>query len=388
MTKVTRSAITSNTQKVVPGAAAFGLIVAAVLAWQVGGQNIGIAALIGGLAGFSLYHAKFGFTAAWHRFVVERRGAGLRAQLLLIIVTSAITFPLFYYGRDIGLSANGFVFPFGVSAAIGAFLFGIGMQLGGSCASGTLFTVGGGSTRMVITLIFFVLGSVIATAHLPEWNQLPRLPAMSLVRSFGAFGALAATAALLGLIALASVHFERKRHGDIAPSARTGSFLTGPWSYFLGAMMLVVVSVATVLVLGRPWGITSGFALWGAKWFYAAGVPIETWTYWSNSMGRIERSVMADATSVMNFGIILGAMFAAGLAGRFAPVLNISVRGLLTAIVGGLLMGYGARLAYGCNIGAYLGGLISGSLHGWGWLVFGFLGSIVGSRYKARYGTD
>ncbi|MEP3279759.1 MAG: YeeE/YedE family protein, partial [Stappiaceae bacterium] len=369
MTKVTRSVITSNTQKVVPSAAAFGLIVAALLAWQQGSERLAIATLIGGLAGFSLYHAKFGFTAAWHRFVVERRGAGLRAQLLLIIVTSAITFPLFYYGKDFGLSANGFVFPFGVAAAIGAFLFGIGMQLGGSCASGTLFTVGGGSTRMMVTLIFFILGSVIATAHLPEWNQLPRLPALSLVRSFGAFGALAATAALLGAIALISVHLERKHHGDIVQSAPTVSVLKGPWSYLLGAMMLVVVSVGTVLVLGRPWGITSGFALWGAKWFHAVGIPIETWPYWANSMGRVERSVMTDSTSVMNFGIILGAMLAAGMAGRFAPVLNISVRGLLTAIVGGLLMGYGARLAYGCNIGAYLGGLISGSLHGWGWLV-------------------
>ena len=47
-------------------------------------------------------------------------------------------------------------------------------------------------------------------------------------------------------------------------------------------------------------------------------------------------------------------------------------------------MGYGARLAYGCNIGAYLGGVISGSLHGWGWLVFGFIGSTLGARLLIR----
>ena len=55
----------------------------------------------------------------------------------------------------------------------------------------------------------------------------------------------------------------------------------------------------------------------------------------------------------------------------------------------GLLMGYGARLAYGCNIGAYLGGVVSGSLHGWGWLLFGFLGLSVSaslaSRLKGRF---
>ena len=38
-------------------------------------------------------------------------------------------------------------------------------------------------------------------------------------------------------------------------------------------------------------------------------------------------------------------------------------------------MGIGARLAFGCNIGAMLGGIVSGSLHGWVWLIFAFLGS-------------
>jgi hypothetical protein len=49
-------------------------------------------------------------------------------------------------------------------------------------------------------------------------------------------------------------------------------------------------------------------------------------------------------------------------------------------------MGYSARLAYGCNVGAYLGGVASGSIHGWVWFAFAFLGSIggVAARMKAR----
>ena len=68
-------------------------------------------------------------------------------------------------------------------------------------------------------------------------------------------------------------------------------------------------------------------------------------------------------------GIVLGAMLAAALAGRYAPVWRLPMRSLIAAIVGGLLLGYGARLAYGCNIGAYFSGILSGSLHGWLWLV-------------------
>ena len=84
----------------------------------------------------------------------------------------------------------------------------------------------------------------------------------------------------------------------------------------------------------------------------------------------------------MNFGIVFGAMAAAALAGKFAPVWKLSRRDLLTAVIGGLLMGYGARLAYGCNIGAYLGGLVSGSLHGWWWLIWGFAGSYLGVWFR------
>src|ERR1700732_4360162 len=59
---------------------------------------------------------------------------------------------------------------------------------------------------------------------------------------------------------------------------------------------------------------------------------------------------------------------AAGLAGKFKPGWKVPPRSLIAAVLGGLLLGYGARLAYGCNIGAYFSGIASSSLHGWLWL--------------------
>ena len=44
-------------------------------------------------------------------------------------------------------------------------MFGIGMQLGGGCGSGTLFTVGGGSSRMAVTLAAFIAGRVDSLAE-------------------------------------------------------------------------------------------------------------------------------------------------------------------------------------------------------------------------------
>lgn len=366
---------------------AFGLLgLISAGAYAAAGPRQAVATVIGGLAGIALYHASFGFTAAWRRIVTEKRGGGLRAQFVLIILTSAVSFPLIAWGGQLGWPTGGFVFPFGFAAALGAFMFGAGMQLGGGCGSGTLFTAGGGSTRMMITLAAFILGSVVATAHMHLWGRLPKLPPVSLIKEFGPHGAFLLTSLVLGSIAFLTIRLERQEHGDVAPQRKTVSFLKGPWSPMFGAVMLAVVGIATFVVVGRPWGITSAFALWGAKIFHTAGIPVDTWPYWTWQRGALENSVLRDTTSVMDFGIIFGAMAAAALAGKYAPIWKLTRRDVLTAVAGGLLMGYGARLAYGCNIGAYLGGLVSGSLHGWLWLLFGFLGSVLGTRLRLRLG--
>ena len=359
----------------------------AIVAGSEGGSRLAVAALIGGVAGVALYHAAFGFAGSWRVFIRERRSDGLRAQALLMVATAALSFPLIAYGDTVGLPASGYVFPFGVAAAAGAFLFGLGMQFGAGCGSGTLFVLGGGSTRMLLTLAAFVAGCFLATANLAWWHALPALPAVSLVASWGVLPAFLATAGTLAALATLAVTLER-RSGRTRPFRPTGSLVAGPWPLTAGALVLAGVGVATLVVLGRPWGITSGFTLWGGKIAHAFGVPIETWPYWSGQMGAVERSVFADATSVMDFGIVAGAMLAAGLAGRFAPTLRLSRTDVVTALAGGLMMGYGARLAFGCNIGGMVGGIVSGSLHGWGWLVFGFIGSAAGTYARVLLGLD
>jgi uncharacterized protein len=376
-------------QTVVLTVATLALAAVMVLALQAGGARLAGAVLIGGFAGVSLYHAAFGFTSGWRRFIAERRGCAMRAQLLAIGLTAIVSFPLIAWGAGIGLPTGGFVAPLGVAAMIGAFLFGLGMQLGGGCGSGTLFTVGGGSTRMLITLAFFIAGGIVATAHWEFWMALPRLPATSLIATpLGVWGALVVTIGALAGLGYIIYQLEIDRHGAVEPPRRTASLLYGPWSPLLGALALAIVGIGTLFVLGRPWGITSGFTLWGAKIAYAAGVPIETWSYWQGRTGLLERTVFADATSVMNFGVIIGALAAAALAGRFAPTRHVGARDVATAVIGGLLMGYGARLAFGCNIGGLIGGIISGSAHGWSWLLFGFLGSILGVKVRRWIGGD
>ena len=366
------------------------LVLMALLIWQAGataGATMAALAVVGGLMGLTLYHASFGFTAAWRRFTTTGDGVGLRAQMLMLGIAVCLFFPALAAGEILGTPVWGFVFPVGTSVVVGAFIFGIGMQLGGGCGSGTLFTVGGGSTRMVLTLFFFVVGSVIAIGHLPFWHGLPSLGGISAIASLGLWPALLLHLAFFAAIVALTLRIERRRGVARAPGP-AADWLKGPWPILAGAVALALLNFATLWLAGRPWGITSAFALWGGKGLDAVGVNLAGWENWGGMMGAVERSVLLDVTSVMNFAIVMGAMLAAGLAGRFKPVLRLGRGEVLSAVIGGLLLGYGARLAFGCNIGAFFSGIASGSLHGWVWLAAAFLGSMAGMRLRPLFGLE
>lgn len=373
-------------------AATASLLLAALLADSYGWRQAALF-LVGIGAGLVLYHAAFGFTSAWRVMITERRAAGLRAQMIMLGVTVALFMPLLAAGELWGTSLRGAVAPLSSSIVAGAFLFGIGMQLGGGCASGTLFTVGGGSVRMIVTLLAFIAGSVIGAWHWPVWQSAPRLAPVSLLQLLGTPGALLVSLGLFALIWHGAGVLERRRHGTIE-TTRNGSgpgrWLKGPWPLIAGAVGLAAVNVATLSLAGRPWGVTSGFALWGSKAASGMGLDVAAWPYWQRAgpATALRSSVFADITSIMNFGIVLGALAAAGLAGRFAPDWRIPLRSLAAAIVGGLLLGYGARIAYGCNIGAYFSGLASASLHGWLWFAAAFTGNALGTRIRPLFGLD
>ncbi|WP_236177006.1 YeeE/YedE family protein [Pseudomonas qingdaonensis] len=368
------------------------LVVGAVFLNASVGMKQVLLLIVGAALGLTLYHAAFGFTSAWRVFINERRGAGLRAQMVMLAIAVLLFFPALGAGTLFGQPVTGLVAPAGVSVVFGAFIFGIGMQMGGGCASGTLFTVGGGNARMLVTLLFFIIGSVTATHHADWWFALPSFPATSVVQTFGVAPALVLNLVVFGLIAWGTVVLEKRRHGALeapAGSQHEGlrRFLRGPWPLVWGAIGLALLNYATLALAGRPWGITSAFALWGAKTLSGLGVDVGSWAFWQmpGNAKALAAPLWEDVTTVMDIGIVLGALLAAGLARRFAPSLKIPLRSLLAAVIGGLLLGYGSRLAYGCNIGAYFSGIASGSVHGWLWLVAAYAGNVVGVRIRPLF---
>ena len=374
--------------------AAVGLIALAAGAFVLGADGWRMAALflVGGLFGMSLYHAAFGFTAAYRNAYLHRDVSGVMAQLVMLAVAMVIFAALLSDGEIFGRKLGGALAPVGVQVALGSFVFGMGMQLGGACGSGTLYTVGGGSLRMLATLAAFCLGGFWASLDMPWWLATPRMPAVSLAAEFGWGMALALQ---LGLLAL--IWWGLRRWRSDAPQRPLWrrdftwrQVLVGPWPLLLAAFMLAALNGLTVVIAGHPWSITWGFTLWGAKLAQSMGWDPATSPFWNGDFASqaLSWSLWRDVTSVMNGGIILGALLAAGLAGRFAPGFRLPLKSLAAAIIGGLMMGYGARIAFGCNIGAFFSGVASTSLHGWLWIACALPGTWIGLRLRPWFGLQ
>ena len=348
--------------------------------------------LIGLGLGISLFQAAFGFTGGWRNFIEKRDSKSLRAQIIMLALAVLIfsffinSKSFFYDGTMIGAIA-----PVGVSVLVGSFIFGFAMQLGGGCGSGTLFTAGSGNIKMVITLIFFIIGSLIGSYHFEFWANLPSFKPVSLLNVFSKINTILIQLSVLGLIyyLISKMEFNRNNkinHNDII-SNPSHSLIRGPWPLLWGSISLVFFSFLMLQVAGHPWSVTFAFGLWGAKIASFLGVEVSSWTYWQLEYPStaLENSVLADPTTVSNIGIILGALIGSALSGKITKFTSVNKKLVLAAVIGGLFMGYGARLAFGCNIGALFGGIASGSLHGWVWFLFAFLGSIVGVKFRKYF---
>ena len=228
--------------------------------------------VLGLLLGATLYLTAFGFTAAYRNLVVHRDVAGVRAQIVMLALASMLFAPVLAVGSVFGHAVTGAVAPVGPQVAIGAFMFGLGMQLAGGCGSGALYTAGGGSLRMIVVLVAFCAGSFWATLHMGSWQRLPAWGEIALGEMLGWPAALAVQFAVLAAIWALLGRFAR------GPDPRSSNLLRLPArDLLIGAVLLAVLNFLVLIVAGHPWTITWAFSLWGAKsaqfigWEPAAG---------------------------------------------------------------------------------------------------------------------
>jgi hypothetical protein len=375
-----------------------GVVLAALLVWAVyshAGPIMAASGVLGLALGYTLFHSRFGFTSAWRQLVSVGQGVALRAHMLMLAVACVLFSVVLDNGLGLSGAPKGFVNPVGITLIVGAFLFGMGMQVGGSCSSGTLFAIGSGQTSVVLTLFGFIVGSVAAALNYTFWFvTVPAGPSISLAKLLGYPGALVVSLAVMALIVAGTYLVAGKRNPPPVQEPPSASGLArvwrGYWPLWVGALLLGGLNAAVLFVSGKPWGITPAFGLWGSKILGGIGVDVADWPYWKvpANAKSLTGSVFADRISVIDFGIIVGALIASAAGGAFVLHRRVPWRLALGSVLGGITMGYGAQLAGGCNIGGYFSGIASLSLHGWVWGIAALLGTFVGLRLRPLFGLS
>lgn len=309
----------------------------------------------------------YGFVGGFRALLERGDGRAVGASFLMPAVAALVIVPVAGLAEGYGR----FVAPVGLSLLIGAMMFGIGMQIANGCGSGVLVAAGQGSRRMWVTLPFFCLGGVIGSLLLPAALALPSLGAGDLVAWLGPWGGLLAMEVLLGVSALLVLRGARP---DIAMLRK--------------ATIIGALAALLFLVSGMPWGITAGLTLWGAKAVQLAGADLAGSAFWAEPWARtaLDGPVLAMHSSLSDLGLLFGALIAAAVKGQMRHRVPLGRDGAIGAALGGLLMGIGARLSFGCNVGAFLGGASSASLHGLAWFAAVLPGCWLGIRLRPLFG--
>lgn len=139
------------------------------------------------------------------------------------------------------------------------------------------------------------------------------------------------------------------------------------WAAWVAGILLAVANIL-LFTYEKPWSAADGVRNWG-DWIF-------------NTLGLTDKIIISPylySTSLLNFGVIAGAFAAALLTGQFriqgAPKFE-----LLKGLVGGILMGIGAAMAFGCNIGGFFSATSALSMAGLAMMAGLMIGVYIGLR--------
>lgn len=369
--------------------------------------------LAGVTMGYVLSRARFGFAGGIKRIMVRGEGSLTKALLVTFAVTMFVMFGLQWLSAQGGavpefMAAEGEAIIPGtqnvefanIATIIGGFLFGVGMIFSGGCASGTLTDMGEGEGRAWLTIVFFVLASVPGelARNVVDSTALGAIGVQTYLPTiFGFFGALLVSLAGLGLIYFITIKYENKRQlegtyadpkGDwedfeqpiaeddltVTPLMKAyHKLFVERWTFMKGGLFVAFTWLFILLTQNKAWGVTSPFSKMGVYVLNLFGMNFSN-PKLAELQSEVAGGLMLDGGTIRNFGLIIGATVAFLLAGRFTLNFKLTLKDSAYFIVGGLLMGFGARFAKGCNAGALYSAISTFSVSGWIFLVSMALG--------------
>ena len=312
-----------------------------VTTWGAGGGLI-----LGLLFGILAQRSRFCVVAALSNLWLMRDYRQLNAWLSALAVALLGTAVL-ESGELVAIADSGYRRPTidWLGLTLGGLVFGYGAILAGGCATRTLIRVAEGNLGAVVTLLTFALAGMAtlfgSLELLRPWLRGFATPlaggdsALSLILGLPHWAWPLALAALCLAVVL----------------------ITGRGSEYRGS---IAAGAAIGLLIMAGWWVTGVLAhddfepLPPASLSIAGPVARDTaWLALGQPLGR--GFVLALAP-----GILAGALFSALLSGQFRWTPPAAER-VGAYLGGGLLMGIGAMLAGGCNVGQGLTGVATGS---------------------------
>jgi len=370
-----------------------GLIVLGLLFWayllssntETGGRA-SFSLLIGLALGIVFERGRFCFFCIFRDSIEARKNNGFLSVITALAVGAigyAIVFGM-YLPDTSGeyLPTGAHIGPTSWVLAVAALAFGFGMALSGACISGHLYRIGQGSLRAVPALIGALIGFGLGFI---TWNTLylraiQEAPTLWLPHYIGYAGSLAVTLFALGVIA----YFLLKSNTESAPEKVSGLALLR--SKFSPATTGVLVGVIGTIAYMRiePLGVTRQLSAISRKAFDKQSLLPET----LNGLDTLAGCVGIVSETISNNGwLIIGfvlASFAGALSANRFKFEIPTVRNSSTALVGGILMGWGSMTALGCTVGVLLSSTQAFAVSGWVFFLFAFLGVYLGIKAKVH----
>lgn len=140
------------------------------------------------------------------------------------------------------------------------------------------------------------------------------------------------------------------------------------WPVMIGGLLIGILSVIT-FAWARPWGVAGGLRNWGDWFFSLVGI-----------YGKAPLSPLLSTNSILTLGLLWGAFGSALMSKQFSLRMAPSLE-LIKGIVGGILMGIGAAMAGGCNVGGFYAATSALSLGGLAMMVGLLIGAFLGLKY-------
>lgn len=338
-----------------------------------GGRSLSLSLLLGAAFGVVLQRSRFCFYCIARDFIERRETAGLYAVLIALgtgVLGYAAVFGAFLPIPSADrLPPGAHIGPVSLALVAGAFVFGVGMRISGSCISAHFYRLGEGALASPFALLGAALGFVLGFA---SWNALylsmiQDAPVIWLPRHLGYGGSV-----LVQCTVLAALAWGLARAGRPAPpqpaASLWGAMFQDRWPPAVGGLLVGFIGVVAYLRIA-PLGVTAELGSLARTAASAWGwLPdrLEGLDSFAGCATVVKRALLSN-NGVFVMALVAGAWAAALAAGAFRPRLP-SVKDIARNFTGGVLMGWGGMTALGCTVGTLLSGVMAGAASGW---VFG-----------------